>query len=231
MGSHKHVSVSSSLLGADHGVLRAAAVEAVSAGADSIHVDFMDGHYVPNFAFGLDLIPALKRHVSVPIVCHLEIEEPEHHIARFADAGADVIVVQEDTCRNLPYCVHAIGQAGAAAGVAVNPDRGFEKLETHPEVPGKIELLIVMAVYPGFGNQSFSHTAVEKTAQAAQMRDRHGARFEIAVDGGVDRSCVADLVTAGCDQLIVGTALFEGGIAENMRAIRDEVSRTQIQIE
>ena len=180
----------------------------------------MDGHYVHNLSFGLDLIPALKPHVSVPIVAHLEIAHPDSWIDDVAEADADMIVVQEDTCPNLPYTLSAIRKAGVAAGIGINPDRTFRRIEAHPHILAEIALLIVMGVYPGFGGQVFAATTVSNVREAVRLREGTNTRFEIAVDGGVNSGTVTDIVAAGARYLIAGSSIFSGDVATNMETLR-----------
>ena len=214
------IHISPSILSADYGALREQAQQAVAAGGQSIHVDIMDGHYVQNLSFGPAVIAALKPHLAVPIVAHLEIAAPDRWIATIADAGADLIVVQEDTCPNLPLTIAAIRERGVAAGVAVNPDRTFSRIQAHPDLLGELALLIVMGVYPGFGGQQFAATTIPNVRQAARLRKDAAARFAIGVDGGVDRSTVPEIVKAGADYLIAGSAIFGGAIAGNIAQLR-----------
>lgn len=211
--------ISPSILGADYGVLRESSLEAERQGACAIHVDIMDGHYVHNFSFGIDLFTALKKHLSVPLVAHLEIANPDPFIPDFAAAGADMIVVQEDTCRNLPYTVDAIRSAGSAAGIGLNPDRHFRKIEAHPYLLEEIELFIAMGVYPGFGGQRFARTCEPNIRRAVELREQHGGTFDIGVDGGVTVATVPRIVAAGANYLIAGSGVFSGDIGENMRAL------------
>jgi len=179
------IKISPSILSADYGNLESCVRAADEGGGDMIHVDIMDGHYVHNFAFGIDVIPALKKVTGMPLVAHLEIDNPDIFIEDFAAAGSDVIVVQEDTCPHLPRTVDLILHTGAKAGVAINPDRGFDKLDANPDVLRRIELIIVMAVYPGFGGQPFSPVTIPKIKRAAAMRKQFSVMYDIGVDGAV----------------------------------------------
>ncbi len=214
------IHLSPSLLSADYGALRDQALAATEAGGDSIHIDIMDGHYVHNLSFGLDLIPALKRHVRVPVVAHLEIAHPDSWINDVAHSGADMIVVQEDACPNLPHTVSAIRRSGAAAGIGINPDRTFRRIEAHPHVLSEIDLLIVMGVYPGFGGQVFAATTTSNIRTAVGLREQTASHFEIAVDGGVNVATIPDIVAAGARYLIAGSSVFSGDIATNMENLR-----------
>ena len=145
---------------------------------------------------------------------------PDSWIDEVAGAGADVIVVQEDTCPNLPYTVSAIRNAGVVAGVGINPDRTFRRIEAHPHILAEIDLLIVMGVYPGFGGQVFAATTLSNVRAAARLRAETQGHFEIAVDGGVRAATVPDIVAAGAHYLVAGSSVFSGDIASNMETLR-----------
>lgn len=215
------IKVSPSILSAEYGHLADAAIEAGRGGGDALHIDIMDGHYVHNFSFGIDVIPALKKYVKIPLVAHLEIDNPDAFISDFASAGSDMIAVQEDTCPHLPLTIDRIIKAGAKVGLGINPDRGFEKIEANPEILDKIDLLIIMAVYPGFGGQPFSPVTIPKLQRARQLWKQRGARFDIAVDGAVSTATIPQIVKSGANYLIAGSSIFNGkNIAENIRALR-----------
>jgi ribulose-phosphate 3-epimerase len=213
------IKISPSILSADFGNLRHNALEAEENGGCAIHVDIMDGHYVHNFSFGIGIVPALKKKVHIPIVSHLEIDNPDVFIDDFARAGSDMIVVQEDTCPHLPYTIKEIKSKGIQAGIGINPDRGFEKLEANPEVLWEIDLLIIMAVYPGYGGQPFSPITVPKIKKACTMREETHASFDIGVDGAVNSDTVPDIVRAGANYLIAGSSVFKGDITAGMKKL------------
>jgi ribulose-phosphate 3-epimerase len=218
---NKQLKISPSILSADYCNLESAARDADRAGGAAIHIDIMDGHYVHNFSFGIDVIPALKKAAGIPLVAHLEIDNPDVFIADFADAGADMIVVQEDTCPHLPRTVQAIRQAGKKAGIGINPDRGFEKIEANPQILKAIDLLIVMAVFPGFGGQPFSPVTIPKIEKAASMRDRYGAEYDIGVDGAVSKATIPGIVRAGANYLIAGSSVYNDvDVVKNIEALR-----------
>ena len=220
--------ISPSILSADYGHLAEEATKAERGGGCDLHIDIMDGHYCHNFSFGIDVVPALKRAVKIPLVAHLEIGNPDDFIEEFAEAGSDMIVVQEDTCPHLPRSVYRIRKTGKTAGIAINPDRGFEKIEANPEVLNEIGLLIVMAAYPGFGGQPFSPAALPKLRKAREIRDRLGLRFDIGVDGHVNERTVPDIVRAGGNYLIGGSSVFnrKRTIEENIRALKELAEKT-----
>jgi len=214
--------ISPSILSADYGKLAEQAIHAERGGGFAIHIDIMDGHYVHNFSFGIDVIPALKRYINIPLIAHLEISSPDSFIEDFALAGSDMIVVQEDTCPHLPITISNIKRRGVSAGIGINPDRGFEKLEANPEILQKIDLLIIMAVYPGFGGQPFSPVTLPKIKKACTMKEHYGASFDIGVDGAVGPSTVPDIVKAGANYLIAGSSVFnEHPVEDNIKKLKD----------
>lgn len=215
------IKISPSILSADYGNLTRESLQAERGGGQALHIDIMDGHYVHNFAFGIDVIPALKKHVTIPLVAHLEIDNPDAFIDDFAKAGSDMIVVQEDTCPNLPRTITNIRRSGLMAGIGINPDRGFEKIEANPEVLSQIDLLIIMAVYPGFGGQPFSPVTLPKIERACALRSQLGHNFDIGVDGAVNIKTVPGIVKAGANYLIAGSSIFNGDIADNIRTLKE----------
>jgi len=216
------IKISPSILSADYGNLESCVRAAQEGGGEAIHIDIMDGHYVHNFSFGIDVVPVLKKVTRLPLVAHLEIDNPDVFIEDFASAGSDVIVVQEDTCHNLPRTVDSILRCGAKAGIGINPDRGFEKLEANPEILTRIDLLIIMAVYPGFGGQPFSPVTIPNIKRAAAMRKHYGAAYEIGVDGAVGKKTIPGIVRAGANYLIAGSGIFrDGNIPDNIRQLRE----------
>lgn len=214
------IKVSPSILSADYGNIGEEARQAAEAGGSELHVDIMDGHYCHNFAFGVHAIPALKRYVDIPIVAHLEIDNPDAFIEDFARAGSDMIVVQEDACLHLPRTIETIRKYGVRAGIGVSPDRRYERLEVNPEILNEIDLLIVLAVYPGFGGQPFSPVAIPKIKQAAALRERTGAQYDIGVDGSVNIKTIPQIIRAGGNYLIAGSSVFNGNIAENVKTLQ-----------
>jgi len=227
----KQLKVSPSILSADYGNLEFAVSEADQAGGNAIHIDIMDGHYVHNFSFGIDIIPALKKVTGIPLVAHLEIDNPDVFIADFAEAGSDMIVVQEDTCPNLPRTIQSICRCGTKAGIGINPDRGFEKIEANPEILKQIELLIIMAVYPGFGGQPFSPAALPKIEKAAAMREHFGADYDIGVDGAVKEATIPGIVCAGANYLIAGSSVFNGrDVKKNVATLRALAEKSLVKV-
>jgi ribulose-phosphate 3-epimerase len=225
------IKISPSILSADYGNLTHDTVRAEKGGGSEIHIDIMDGHYCHNFSFGIDVIPALKKNVRIPLVAHLEIDNPDVFVEDFAHAGSDTIVVQEDTCPHLPRTIANIKSRGLRAGIGINPDRGFEKIEANPEILSDIELLIIMAAYPGYGGQPFSPVTIQKIEKSCVLRSKYGARFDIGVDGAVNIKTVAKIVKAGANYLIAGSSIFRDDVTKNIKILKeiaDETMRTVI---
>jgi ribulose-phosphate 3-epimerase len=201
------VRIAPSILSADFGRL-AAEVEAVTqAGADLIHVDVMDGHFVPNMTFGPLVVKALRKATKLPLDVHLMIEEPERWIDAYAEAGADILHVHPEACVHLHRVVQQIRAAGKQAAVALNPATSLSVLDY---ILGDISTVLVMSVNPGFGGQSFIPFSLDKIATLHRMLIERGlaGRVAIAVDGGVTAKNAAEVVKAGARVLISGTGVF-----------------------
>ncbi|MEX2472937.1 MAG: ribulose-phosphate 3-epimerase [Gemmatimonadota bacterium] len=212
--------IAPSILSSDFGRLgeEIGAVEA--GGADWIHVDVMDGHFVPNITIGPVVVEGARRATELPLDVHLMIEDPDRYVDAFAEAGAAVITVHAEACRHLHRTLQSIRQAGSKAGVALNP---ATPLDAVTEVIDELDLLLIMSVNPGFGGQAFIERSVDKVARARHMLDEAGSGAELEVDGGVDRSNAATLVAAGATVLVAGSAVYghPDGAAAGVRAIRN----------
>ncbi len=217
-------SICASILAADFGELRQAVRSAERHGIDSIHVDIMDGHYVHNFTFGIDLIPALRRCCRLPLAVHLEIDNPDGFIADFAKAGADTIIVCEDTCPDVHATIRASRAAGVRIGVSLNPDRPLDLVRDYVD---QIDLLLILAVFPGFGGQELIPATLPKIRAARELLDRTPQPPRLGVDGGVNRETVADVLQAGADTLVIGSALYRGDVAENVRTIQTLIATAE----
>ena len=181
---------------------------AIEGGGTALHVDVMDGHFVPNLTVGPPLVASLRKVVSVPLDCHLMVEDPDLFIPAFADAGANWISVHQEACANLDRTLHLIAQHGCKPGVVVNPATPVELLT---EVLDLVHHVLVMSVNPGFGGQKFIPNSLNKIAALARMRAERKLDFGIEVDGGVDLTTVADVVKAGAELLVIGTDVFGHG--------------------
>jgi len=212
--------IAPSILSADFGRIADEVATVTAAGADWIHVDVMDGHFVPAITIGPLVTRAVRDATAVPLDVHLMIEEPERHIADFVEAGANrvTIHVEAESCDNPATVLRAIREAGALPGLAVNPETRLE--ETRPYLRD-IALLLVMTVHPGKGGQHIVQGWEERVAQARRMREEAKASFLIEVDGGIKAFNAAQAVAAGADVLVAGSAVFESqDYAAAIRALR-----------
>jgi ribulose-phosphate 3-epimerase len=212
------VRIAPSILAADFGRL-AEDIQAVEqAGADWIHVDVMDGSFVPNISVGLPIVRAVRRHCRLPVDVHLMIRDPERYVADFADAGADVITVHVEACPHLNRTLQRIHACGKRSGVALNPHTP-EQMVAY--VIGQVDLLLVMTVNPGFGGQSFLPEVLPKVEALRRQIDHSGRSIDLEVDGGIDSRTASRLVEAGADVLVAGTAIFGAGSYEHaIRTLR-----------
>jgi ribulose-phosphate 3-epimerase len=208
------VQIAPSLLSADFAALGDAVRLAQDAGADLIHYDVMDGHFVPNITMGPAILKALARVARVPLDVHLMIEAPDRFIEAFVAAGAASIAVHAEAVVHLHRTVHFIKIAGAKAGVALNPATPVSVLE---EIAGDLDYVLVMTVNPGFGGQTFIPRSESKVRSVRELLRRSGSRAPIAVDGGIDVQTAPRIVAAGADILVAGNAVF--GSADPARAI------------
>jgi ribulose-phosphate 3-epimerase len=210
------VSIAPSLLSADFSALAADVAKVERGGADLLHLDVMDGHFVPNITFGPLVVKAIHRVATVPLDVHLMIEDPDSYIQAFVDAGAARIAVHAEVLPHLHRTVHLIRSLKALAGVAINPSTPVGALE---EIAGDLDYVLVMSVNPGFGGQTFIPRSESKVRAVRQLLDRVGSRAPIAIDGGIDASNAARVVAAGAEILVAGQAIF--GQADAAQATRD----------
>ncbi len=203
--SRVRVEISPSILAANFASLEREIHAAEAGGARQIHVDVMDGHFVPNLTVGVPVVTSIRPVTTVPIEVHLMIDNPGSFIDRFAHAGADRIYVHQEATPHLDRVLNAIRERGLEAGVAINPSTPPSLLE---EVLDLVSAVLVMSVNPGFGGQRFIPRSLAKIRELAEMRSRYNGGYRIAVDGGVELENVAEIVRAGADILIAGTCVF-----------------------
>ena len=210
--------IAASILSADFGRLGEEVRAVTAAGADWIHVDVMDGQFVPPITIGPLGLKAVRGATHLPLDVHLMIVQPERQVDAFVEAGATGITVHVEACADVPAILDAIRRAGARPGLALNPPTPLEHVRPFA---GLIELLLVMSVNPGWGGQPFVAESMEKLAAARRMRQETGARYAIEVDGGIRPGNAAEVAAAGADVLVAGSAIFESAdYAETIRALR-----------
>ena len=195
-----------------------------SGGADWIHVDVMDGHFVPNITIGPIITAGARKATDLPLDVHLMIEQPDRYLEAFVDAGADWLTVHAEACTHLHRTVQRIRELGARAGVAINPATPLVSLT---DVVPYIDLLLVMSVNPGFGGQSYISASTAKVRDARTLLDEMGSTAELEVDGGVDAGNVGELQAAGASVVVAGSAVYGhvDGAAAAVRLIRDALGR------
>jgi ribulose-phosphate 3-epimerase len=220
--NREDIKIAPSILSSDFGRLADQVREVVEAGADYIHVDVMDGRFVPNISIGVPVVEALRKITDVPLDVHLMIEEPERYVERFAGAGAGIITVHVEACVHLDGTVKAIKGLGVRAGVSLNPSTSVMAIE---EILPEVDMVLVMTVNPGFGGQKFIPNMVDKISRLRSMIDRKKAGAELEVDGGITVETAPIVVKAGARVLVAGSAIFDSGLStsEAFRRLRNSV--------
>ncbi|MBA3341901.1 MAG: ribulose-phosphate 3-epimerase [Gemmatimonadaceae bacterium] len=202
------VRIAPSILSADFGRLAEEIAMCVSGGADVIHLDVMDGRFVPNITFGEKMIQTVRRLTSLPLDVHMMVDEPERYFDSFAGAGATGLTIHTEASPHLQRQLGRIRELGCLAGAAVNPATSLASVR---EVTSDLDLLLVMTVNPGFGGQSFIPASVDKVGRARRLLDELGSRAALEVDGGVARDTIEKLWRAGADTFVAGNAIFAAG--------------------
>ena len=205
------IRIAPSILSADFAVLGDAIAAAERGGADQIHVDVMDGHFVPNITIGPPVVRAIKRVAHIPLDVHLMIADPDRYIEAFADAGAAMISVHVEVLPHLHRTLTFIKSLGIKAGAVLNPSTPVSALE---EIAGELDFALVMSVNPGFGGQAFIPRSESKVRAIRSLLDRAGNPAPIEIDGGIDRTNAASVVAAGVEILVAGHAIFNGADVE-----------------
>ncbi|HEY6765500.1 MAG TPA: ribulose-phosphate 3-epimerase [Candidatus Sulfotelmatobacter sp.] len=211
MAAEKHIpmiELAPSILSADFARLGEEARAAVEGGATVLHVDIMDGHFVPNLTIGPPVVASLRKVAHVPFDCHLMIERPDEFIPAFAEAGVNWISVHQEACIHLDRTLRLIASHGCKPGIVINPATPVQALD---EVLPLVHHVLVMSVNPGFGGQTFIRSCLRKIELLVKIRESRGLQFRIEVDGGVHHDTIASIVRAGADILVAGSSIFESG--------------------
>ena len=219
MTGERRIKIAPSILSADYARLGEVVTEATRAGADYIHIDVMDGHFVPPVTVGSQMVSALRPWTDLPLDVHLMVESPEHYIDRFAAAGADIITVHVEACTHLHRTIQQIKELGKKAGVSLNPATPIGSLE---EILPSVDLVLVMTVNPGFGGQTFIKDIPEKIARVRVELDKRSLEAELEVDGGISAATAPLVVRAGATVLVAGAAIFATGepVKDSLEKIR-----------
>ncbi|AXF55431.1 ribulose-phosphate 3-epimerase [Salicibibacter kimchii] len=214
------VKIAPSILAADFASLKEEIMSVEAAGADMIHVDVMDGHFVPNITIGPMVVEASRRSTALPLDVHLMIEQPDNFIPAFVQAGADIVTVHAEACPHLHRTLHVIKEQGAKAGVAINPHTPVDVLQ---HVLKDIDLVLLMTVNPGFGGQSFIRGVLEKITAVQTMAEEKNENIWIEVDGGIDDETALLCSRAGANLLVAGSYVFKHEVrADALRKLRGE---------
>jgi ribulose-phosphate 3-epimerase len=226
MADEPRIKYAPSILAADFGRLGEQVAEATEAGADYIHIDVMDGQFVPNLTAGPVIVSALRPWTSLPLDVHLMIQEPDRLIPRFAEAGAGIITVHPEACLHLHRVIYQIKDLGVRAGVSLNPGTPISVLD---DVLSDLDLVMVMTVNPGFGGQKYIETMTDKIARMRQRLDELGSEAELEVDGGISATTAPGVVKAGARVLVAGSAVFNSreSVAQALARIKASVASLQ----
>jgi ribulose-phosphate 3-epimerase len=222
---NRRVKLAPSILSADFSRLGEQVAEVARAGADYIHVDVMDGHFVPNITIGSPVVASLRSRTDLPLDVHLMIERPEAHVRQFAEAGANIITVHVEAATHLHRLVESIKDLGVRAGVSLNPATPLSSLD---EVLPLIDLVLVMTVNPGFGGQTFIPGMKDKVVRLRRILDERQVHAELEVDGGITTLLAPEVAKAGADVLVAGAAIFNSkmGAAKALREMRKALGLT-----
>ena len=217
------IKLAPSILSADFARLLEDVKKVEKAGCEYLHIDVMDGHFVPNITLGPAIVKSLRKDVNMIFDAHLMIENPDNYIKEFADAGCDIIVVHQEACTHLHRTIQNIKSHGVKAGVALNP---ATPIETIKYVLQDVDMVLLMSVNPGFGGQSYIPVVTQKIKELKTLIDEMGLDIDIEVDGGVKPSNISEVVNAGANVIVAGSAIFNAGdIDEAVKSLRENASK------
>ena len=215
--------IAPSILTADFADLKNEIAKLESASIEWLHLDVMDGRFVPNISFGPHFVSSLRKVTKMIFDVHLMVEEPDHLIYAFAEAGADIITVHAEACRHLHRTIGLIGSFGKKKGIALNPATPVEAIKW---LLGDLDLVLVMSVNPGFGGQKYIPTSTEKIAQLAALKQKNEYSYDICVDGGVNKDNVGKIIAAGCDIVVAGSFVFSApSVSENIAVLKNAMQQ------
>ena len=217
------IKLAPSILSADFARLLEDVKKVEKAGCEYLHIDVMDGHFVPNITLGPAIVKSLRKDVNMVFDAHIMIENPDNYIKEFADAGCDIIVVHQEACTHLHRTIQNIKSHGVKAGVALNP---ATPIETIKYVLEDVDMVLLMSVNPGFGGQSYIPVVTKKIKELRALIDEMGLDIDIEVDGGVKPSNISEVVNAGANVIVAGSAIFNAGdIDEAVKSLRENASK------
>ena len=205
---NRKIKIAPSILSADFAKLGEQVTEATKAGADLIHIDVMDGHFVPQITFGAIVVSAIRKYTNLPLDVHLMVESPEEQIPQFVTAGADIITIHVEPCAHVHRVIQMIKKSGVKAGISLNPATSLSMID---EILTEVDMVLVMTVNPGFGGQTFIENILDKIARLRAELDRRNLNVEIEVDGGINAKTAPRVVKCGATALVAGAAIFNSG--------------------
>ena len=212
-----HYKLAPSILAADYANFESELKRLEATGVEYVHIDVMDGHFVPNISFGADVVAAMRPHSKLVFDCHLMVSNPEHHIESFARAGADILTIHAEATQHIHGALQKIKAAGMKAGVVINPGTPIASIA---HVLNLADQVLIMTVNPGFGGQAYIPEMAEKIAELAQLRDEKGLQFDIEVDGGIDNQTIHSAKEAGANVFVAGSYLFRGDLDTNVQILK-----------